>query len=88
MWEIKYLPQPQKFLGKLDNPTKKRITSYLQELVGERDPESSGAVLSANLAGFRRYRVGDYRVICDIRKNELVVLAIDIGHRSAVYKNR
>ena len=86
MWEIKYLPQPQKFLKKLDNSVKKRIFNYLTALVEERNTESSGEALSANLAGFRRYRIGDYRVICDIRKNELVVLVVEIGHRSVVYK--
>ena len=40
----------------------------------------------ANHSGEWRYRVGDYRVLCEIRDEELVVLAIEIGHRQEVYK--
>lgn len=33
-----------------------------------------------------RYRVGDYRIICDIRDSELIILALSIGHRSSIYQ--
>ena len=88
MWKIKYLPQSLKLLKKLDNSTKKRIIDYLEKLAKKGDPESSGAPLSANLSGFRKYRVGDHRIICDLKKNELIILVIDIGHRSVVYKTK
>lgn len=86
MWQIKYQPQTLKFLKKLDHPSQERILDYLEKLSATKNPESFGKLLSANLKGFWRYRIGDYRVICDIRKHELVILAIDIGHRSSIYK--
>ncbi|MDO4518657.1 MAG: type II toxin-antitoxin system RelE/ParE family toxin, partial [Bacillota bacterium] len=44
-----------------------------------------GKGLTANRSGEWRYRVGDFRVICDIRNNELVILALSIGHRIEIY---
>lgn len=47
-----------------------------------------GKALSGNKAGFWRYRVGDYRIICDIEDEELVILVVEVNHRSKVYKTR
>lgn len=41
--------------------------------------------LKADLAGLWRYRVGDYRVLCQIRDGELLVLVVAVGHRRDVY---
>ena len=49
-------------------------------------PTLRGKPLTANLAGLWRYRVGDYRVICDIQDGELVVLVLQIGRRREVYR--
>jgi mRNA interferase RelE/StbE len=35
--------------------------------------------------GWLRIRVGDYRIVYEVRDSELVVLVIQIGHRSQVY---
>ncbi|MFR5829321.1 MAG: type II toxin-antitoxin system RelE family toxin [Adlercreutzia equolifaciens] len=37
-------------------------------------------------SGIWRYRVGDYRILCDIKDDELVVLALEVGHRREVYR--
>ena len=50
------------------------------------DPRAHGKGLTANLPGRWRYRIGDYRVLCEIRDNDLVVLAIEVGHRCEVYE--
>lgn len=86
-WEIKYLPNPRKTLDKIDYDTKIKIIGYFKKLSLAEDPTSFGKPLTNNLKGFWRYRVGDYRIICDIRKKELIILVIDIGHRSKIYKN-
>ncbi len=49
------------------------------------DPRRFGKALKGDHKGLRRYRIGAYRVICDIRDDELIVLAIDIGHRKNIY---
>ncbi|MBJ6746388.1 type II toxin-antitoxin system RelE/ParE family toxin [Streptococcus sp. 121] len=33
----------------------------------------------------RTYRLGNYRIICDIRDNEMIVLAVEVGHRKEIY---
>ncbi len=43
-------------------------------------------MLTGNLAGLWRYRVGDYRIICDILDEELVVLALDVDKRDSIYR--
>jgi mRNA interferase RelE/StbE len=86
MWNVSYRPELLKFVKKLDNKTQESIKNYIKKISDTKDPKVFGKPLSANLKGFWRYRVGDYRIICEIRKNELIILVIDIEHRSRVYK--
>ena len=60
----------------------------LKNIDGCEDPRAHGKGLTANRSGKWRYRVGDYRILCEIKDEELVVLAIEIGHRREVYQNR
>lgn len=50
------------------------------------NPRSIGKALVGQYKGLWKYRIGAYRVICDIRDDELIVVAIDIGHRKNIYK--
>jgi len=50
------------------------------------NPRSKGKALSGNLKGLWRYRVGDYRVICQIIDNEVVILVVELGHRKEIYR--
>lgn len=50
------------------------------------DPRSIGKALQGEYKGLWRYRIGSYRVICEIRDSKLLILAIDIGHRKDVYR--
>nr|WP_208382456.1 type II toxin-antitoxin system RelE/ParE family toxin [Microbacterium ulmi] len=70
---------------KLDRPVLRRIRAYLDEVCELEDPRSRGTGLSADLAGYWRYRIGDYRVIVEIRDNVLVIVAVGLGHRSEIY---
>jgi mRNA interferase RelE/StbE len=45
-----------------------------------------GKRLRGPLAGFWSYRVGDYRIVYEIRGRELVVLILTVGHRRAIYE--
>ncbi len=82
------MPRALKALKKMDKPTARVIRDELREIEGLDDPRSRGKALTGNLRGLWRYRVGDYRVICDILDDELVVLAIEIAHRSEVYRRQ
>lgn len=50
------------------------------------NPRDRGKALTGGLSGLWRYRVGDYRVVCDLQDPRLVILVIDIDHRSSIYE--
>jgi mRNA interferase RelE/StbE len=86
-WTLRLSETAKRQLGKLDAGNAQVILRYLNRLVLETtDPRERGKGLRANLSGLWRYRVGDYRLICSIEDHELVVLVLQIGHRSEVYK--
>lgn len=85
IYKVKLSPKAQKQLRKLDKGVASLIVRYLYKNIdGSADPREKGKGLTANRAGQCRYRVGDYRVICDIIDDELVVLAMTVGHRRDV----
>ena len=83
-WRIEFTGAARKQLGKLGHGDAKRIRDYLRERV-EADPRQLGKPLKSK-QDLWRYRVGDYRLICELRDLALVVLVVRIGHRSAVYR--
>lgn len=71
---------------KLDRYTAKMLRAWIvKNLVGCEDPRAHGKALSANKSGQWRYRIGDYRLLCLIDDNRLVILALTVGHRREVY---
>ena len=87
-WRIEYEAGALKDLKKLDRPIAKRLVEFLSGRVASLDdPRSIGSALQGSKLGeLWRYRVGDYRIICEIQDYELVVLAVSIGHRREVYR--
>jgi mRNA interferase RelE/StbE len=75
----------RKQLKKLDKSVARRIIGYLAEVGTLDDPRSRGKGLVGDRAGVWRYRVGDYRVLCEIQDVELVILTVEVGHRNSVY---
>ena len=87
LWHVKYTARSRKMLDKLDRVTRERIEKYMLELCEMPDPKTKGKGLTGSRAGQWRYRVGDYRVICEIQGGVFIVLVLEVGHRSSVYKN-
>ncbi len=86
-WTVEYTDTAKGQLRKLDKQTARRIVDYMDARVaGSDDPRSAGKALTGPLGGLWRYRIGDYRVICELRDEVLVVLVLRIGHRKAVYR--
>ena len=81
-----YSKKARKQFKKLDTATQMRIKALTQELESLENPRSKGEALVGNLGGLWRYRVGDYRIICEISDSELLIYAIHIAHRKEVYK--
>ena len=72
---------------KLDKPIQKQIQTFIVKLQGLEDPRSSGKALAGNLAGRCRYRVGDYRLVCEIDDEKIIITILRIGHRKNIYDN-
>jgi len=87
-WTIELRASAEKQLSRFAKRDAARIISFLEErLATHENPRELGDALKGHaLGGYWRYRVGDYRVICDIQDRRLVVLVIDIGHSSKVYR--
>ncbi|MGL4601872.1 MAG: type II toxin-antitoxin system RelE family toxin [Plesiomonas sp.] len=86
-WKIDYSERALKSLKKMDKQNAKRILDFLDQRVAVLDdPRTSGKPLKGDLGIFWRYRVGDYRVLCEIQDDKLVILAALIGHRKEVYE--
>jgi mRNA interferase RelE/StbE len=86
-WTIRLESLALKDLKKLDKPARIRIERFLDELASGENPRSKGIALQGEqFKGLWRYRVGDYRLICQIRDKEVVILVLEIGHRKEVYR--
>lgn len=86
-YTVKTTERFDKDFKKLDRYTQRMIKSWIvKNLIDCSDPRRHGKGLVANKSGQWRYRIGDYRLICKINDNELVILALAIGHRRDVYK--
>jgi mRNA interferase RelE/StbE len=86
-YRLDIAPAALRALAKLAPPDQRRIRRAIDDL--ESDPRPPGALLLAGAARrLWRLRVGDYRVIYEIRDDVLVVLVIRIGHRREVYRER
>ena len=73
---------------KLDKYTQKMIRAWISKnLVECEDPRVHGKALSSNRKGQWRYRIGDYRLICIIEDDKLIITALSVGHRREVYKS-
>jgi len=85
-WVYKFDRRALKELQKLGKQDQREIIAYLDERVaGEEDPRRFGKGLKADLAGLWRYRVGDFRILCQIHDGELLVLVVAVGHRRNIY---
>lgn len=87
-WRIEFQRAAVKQLGRLTKSDANRIVSFLADrIVQDDNPRRTGAALQGSeLGNFWRYRVGDYRVICDVQDHKLVVLVVEIGHRREIYR--
>jgi mRNA interferase RelE/StbE len=85
-WEVKLTPKATKQLSKLDKNSQRRIFSFLKKRLALRDdPRELGKKLTGTLADLWRYRVGDHRLVCELRDEQLLVLIVRVGHRKEIY---
>ena len=88
-WTVEVSGFAEKQLRKLDRPIQKRLLDWLEDRIeGCKNPRHFGEPLRGEMAGLWRYRIGDYRVICEIQEQLLVVLALAVGHRREIHLRR
>ena len=85
-YSVEYTDEALKALRKMDEHNRQVIYNWIGEnLVGCENPRQRGKGLRNNLSGKWRYRVGDYRIIAEIEDARVLILIVDVGHRSVVY---
>lgn len=87
-YSVEFDPAALKDLKKLDRPIQQRLVGFLRTRVATlTDPRSMGEALAgATLGNYWKYRVGDWRLICDIQDTRIVVRVLRIGNRREVYR--
>jgi mRNA interferase RelE/StbE len=86
-WTIEIKRTAEKQIQKLDRKAQQLIVRFLRERVAPADdPRQWGKPLHGDKRGLWRYRVGDYRLICDIQDEKITVLVLTVGHRKDVYR--
>jgi len=87
IYTVEYTSKALKQLKKLDKQTAAFIISYIEKnLVNCSDPRIFGKRLQGTLNDKWRYRVGDYRILAKIIDDKVIIIIVEIGHRSSVYK--
>lgn len=86
-WKIELSANAEKELDKLDKPVAVRLLKFLKERIA---PSENPRVFGENLKGrfeeFWKYRVGDYRIICNIQDEVVTIVVVKVGDRKEVYK--
>ena len=86
-YEVELSERFKKEFRKFDKYTQNMIRAWINKnLVGTENPRLHGKGLTANRSGQWRYRIGDYRLICNINDNKLIILALSVGHCRDVNK--
>ena len=87
-YRVETTPRFEKEFRKLDRYTQRMLKAWIDKnLLDCADPRAHGKGLTANRSGQWRYRIGDYRLLCLIEDEELVILALTVGHRREVDQN-
>ncbi|AXI99412.1 mRNA interferase RelE/StbE [Cyclonatronum proteinivorum] len=88
-WRVEFDNRARKELRKLDVATQDRILKWMRDnLSTDNDPQRMGSSLKGRMKGLWRYRVNDYRIICQIQDDKVLILVVRIGHRRDIYDKK
>lgn len=86
-WTVRLSETALKTLEKVNKPEQLRIRQFIKDTLANFDnPRAISKALQGNLKGLWRYRVGNYRLVCQIYNSELIIMVLEIGHRKDIYK--
>ena len=81
-WTVRISDVAEKQLRKLDRPVQKRILDWLDDRIeGCKNPRHFGEPLKGDHSGLWRYRVGNYRILCEVQDQKIIVLVLTVGRR-------
>jgi mRNA interferase RelE/StbE len=88
VWKIEFDPAVDKDLRRLGPQAARRILTFLHERVAALpDPRSLGEALHGpELGRFWKYRIGDYRIVAEIRDRSICIVIVRVGHRREIYR--
>jgi mRNA interferase RelE/StbE len=88
VWAVEFDPDAVKDLKRLDQQVQVRIVTFLRQRIAPlENPRSIGEPLAGpKLGQYWKYRVGDWRIICDIQDQTIVVRVLRVGNRREVYR--
>ncbi len=85
-YKISFSETALKQLRNLDTTSRKRVLTYVNEVLSKiENPRILGKALTGELKGLWRYRIGNFRIVCQIQDNKLLILILKIAHRKEVY---
>ena len=85
-YDVEYSKTAVDTIKKIDSSTSKIIRNWIEKnLINTENPRIKGKALTGDLKGLWRYRVEDYRILAEIQDDKIVILILDIGHRSKIY---
>ena len=85
-YNVEYSKTAVNIIKKMDSSTSKLIRTWIEKnLMNTENPRIKGKALTGDLKGLWRYRVEDYRILAEIQDDKIVILILDIGHRSKIY---
>jgi mRNA interferase RelE/StbE len=86
-WTVEYDPRVEKDLAKLDRAIQGEVLDYMESRIATNEnPRRYGKALLRDKRGLWRYRVRDYRIVCEIQDRKMIVLVVAVGHRSVIYE--
>lgn len=87
IWQVEISRTAEKQISKLNRVAQASILRFLRERVQfAENPRQWGKPLHGDQCGLWRYRIGDYRLICDIQDEKITVLVLRVGHRKDIYR--
>ena len=85
-YDVEYSKTAMNTIKKMESSTSTLIRTWIEKnLMNTENPRIKGKALTGDLKGLWRYRVGDYRILAEIQDTKIVILILDIGHRSKIY---
>ena len=85
-YKVVFTKLAKKQLKKLDKYVAALIIGWIEKNLQDcEEPRKHGKNLIANKSGQWRYRIGEYRLICEILDKEITILVLEVGHRKSIY---